>query len=441
MTEDYTLDTFFSPQEWEELNAFPSAKRRRLLGDCLKRLQTLDLPRGNLFNLHCHTYFSFNALGYSPAGVVLRAFVDGFYGIGIVDFDVLDALPEFFRVSRALRLRACASLETRVYVPEHAGHVLNSPGEPGIAYFMGSGFISRRVQQNDMLRRFKTIAQRRNRGIIARLNAALKPLTLDYQRDVLPLTPRRNATERHICAALDQKARSLFPSRRECVDFWANALGMDNKSIDGMLDNAAVFRSTLRARLMKRGGVAYVVPQGEEFPPLAEVVTFIRQNGALPVYAWLDGTTDAEENPDALLTLMEQYGIEAVNIIPERNWNLADPVERERKVRALYRFLDAARVRHLPVLVGTEMNAPGQPFVDNLHAEPLQPYYDIFRATVDILHAHTLLQKRFGYGWCSAWARRHFPRRQDRYAYYRAFGAHYERLPRRLSPSDLLRFG
>jgi len=153
--------------------------------------------------MHYHTHFSFNAKGYSPADIARLAKQAGLAAAGIVDFDVLDGLDEFFKVSTELNLKAIGSLETRVYVPEFAQYVINSPGEPGIAYHMGIGFTSSYVPpvQRKFLEKIASIARNRNLELISRVNEYLKPVEIDYQKDVIPLTPKGNATERHICIA------------------------------------------------------------------------------------------------------------------------------------------------------------------------------------------------------------------------------------------------
>ena len=90
-------------------------------------------------NLHAHTFFSYNAYGYSPSKYAWLARKAGMAVAGVVDLDVLDALDEFFDAGRLIGLKTCVSLESRVFVPEFASRV-NSPGEPGIAYHMGVGF-------------------------------------------------------------------------------------------------------------------------------------------------------------------------------------------------------------------------------------------------------------------------------------------------------------
>ena len=68
-------------------------------------------------------------------------------------------------------------------------------------------------------------AEQRNRDLIARVNAFMRPVELDYEKDVLPLTPKGNATERHICEAYERKAAKMFPDPRSAPKFWQEKLG------------------------------------------------------------------------------------------------------------------------------------------------------------------------------------------------------------------------
>ena len=102
----------------------------------------------NLLNLHAHTFYSFNYKGFSPSTFAVEAKRAGLEAAGIVDFDVLDGLDEFWNATRKLDLKACIGLESRVFVPEFADRVINSPGEPGISYHMGTGFTSTEIPQD-----------------------------------------------------------------------------------------------------------------------------------------------------------------------------------------------------------------------------------------------------------------------------------------------------
>ena len=97
--------------------------------------------------MHCHTFFSFNAYGHSPASLAWLGRKHGFKLMGIVDFDVLDGIDEFLEACEVVDLRCSAGIETRVFIPEYASQEINSPGEPGVCYHMGIGFTSSRVPQ------------------------------------------------------------------------------------------------------------------------------------------------------------------------------------------------------------------------------------------------------------------------------------------------------
>ena len=131
----------------QQLDSYKPAERRQALMALCQQAEagkiTLPAP-GTDVNLHAHTFFSYNAYGYSPSKYAWLARKAGLAVAGIVDFDVLDALEEFLEAGRLVGLKTCVSLESRVFVPEFATRVINSPGEPGVAYHMGAGFTRAR---------------------------------------------------------------------------------------------------------------------------------------------------------------------------------------------------------------------------------------------------------------------------------------------------------
>ena len=150
----------------------------------------LARPSGSV-NIHCHTFFSFNTYGYSPTKFAWLARKGGLAVAGIVDFDVLDGLDEFYSACEHLGVKGVVGIETRVFVPEFADKEINSPGEPGVSYHMGVGMPNARPEgeAGGFLRRLKETAQVRNRELMSRVNAHLSPVELDYEADVAPLTP------------------------------------------------------------------------------------------------------------------------------------------------------------------------------------------------------------------------------------------------------------
>lgn len=381
-------------------------------------------------NMHCHTFFSFNAYGYSPAGLAWLAKQRGWQAAGIVDFDVLDAVEEFLDACEIVGVRGSAGIETRVFIPQFATREINSPGEPGVYYHMGIGFTSGRAADEaaETLAAMRDRAERRNRAMLARLNAYLAPITVDYERDVLPLTPAGNATERHMLVAIIRKATERMNDGPEAAPshallaFWADKLGTPEAQIAAMIGDYAKFSNLVRGKLMKKGGVGYVVPTPESFPTVEEYHRFIVACGALPAAAWLDGASAGEQAIEELMELLIGQGVAALNIIPDRNWNIADPHVRALKVRKLYEIVELAGRLDLPINVGTEMNAPGNKLVDDFDAPELAPVRQAFLDGAHFIYGHTVMQRALGLGYQSAWAQKRLPTRKARNAFYQAVG-------------------
>ncbi len=362
-------------------------------------------------NVHAHTHYSYCSLGLSPRELVAEAKKRGLAVFGSTDFDVLDALPEMYAAGDELGVKTTVSLEARVFVASYRDREINSPGEPGVLYAMGAGFVRPPEAGTEAGKLFASLlaqSRRRNIEMVRKVNAAVGPAAIDYDRDVIPLTPSGNATERHLCAAYDAKARAAFPERAGLAAFWAEVLGLPREKADALLDDEGGLRNALRAKLMKRGGVGYTQPGEDTFPPVEAFFAMIRDTGALPCHAWLDGTTPGEADPGSLLDDSLSWGARCVNIIPDRNWNIADPAAKAKKLACLDAFVAASRKRALPVLVGTELNGPGQKFVDSFDAPELAPYLGDFRDGAYFLFGHTVLARLAGMGAGSEWAAKTF---------------------------------
>ncbi len=343
-------------ERWErQLDDFDRGQRSEALTLLWRAAERgeIALPEpGRDVNLHAHTFFSYNAYGYSPSKFAWLARKAGLAVAGIVDFDVLDGVEEFFDVGREIGLKCCAGLESRVFVPEFATLEINSPGEPGVAYNMGVGFP--RAASHAFLAEMRAAAKKRTRGIIERVNAYLDPVRLDFDADVAPLTPGGNATERHLCEAYERKAIDAFPDAARRAAFWTERLG-------GAPGESAKLQGLIRAKTMKQGGVGYVAPDRGSFPEMAKMNHFVAEAGAIPTVAWLDGASEGERRMDEFVDIAIASGAAALNVIPDRNYTPGKP---ESKLKNLYEVVALAERRGFPVIAGTEMNAPGQKFVE-----------------------------------------------------------------------------
>jgi len=112
-------------------------------------------------------------------------------------------------------------------------------------------------------------------------------------------------------------------------------------------------------------------------------------------------------------------GVVAINIIPDRNYG---PKYGPEKYRNLCKIVETARKLDLIPVVGTEMNGPGQKFVDDFGSEELAPMLEFFLTGAHIVYAHEILQRQAGIGYCSEWAKKHFPKRKDRNDFFEELG-------------------
>lgn len=403
-----------------QLDSFDPRQRKEALSILWREVQGTEgaLPRPNgAVNLHSHTFFSYNVYGYSPSKFAWLARKAGLGMAGIVDFDVLDGLEEFLEAGRLIGLKTCVSIESRVFVPEFADRVINSPGEPGVAYYMGVGFT--KSVQHPFLTRVRGAADKRIRDMLALVNAYLDPVRLDYARDVAPLTPKGNATERHLCEAYERKAAHVFSDPAALAAYWRDKLGSAPSA-------GVELQSLIRAKTMKMGGAGYVRPDSGSFPTLAEMSAFALDLGAIPTFAWLDGTSEGEGSIEEMFDAAAATGCAALNIIPDRNYRRG---VMDRKLQNLYDVVELAEKRGFPVIVGTEMNSPGNKFVDSFGAAELRPMVPVFLKGANIVYAHSVLQRQAGMGYLSGWAKRAFASVAEKNAFF-------ERLGRALHPSN-----
>lgn len=377
-------------------------------------------------NLHCHTFFSFNAYGYSPAHIAWRAFREGLEVVGIVDFDTLDGVEEIIEAGRILNIKTVAGIETRVFIKEHLSKVINSPQEPGIYYLMGTGFYKKPEPGSELeniLLKMGAVARERNLKILNKLNDFLQEIEIDYEKDVLPLTPQGNATERHIVTALDRKAREVTGGDADrLAEFWSKKLCVSQKEMFPVVNKSSDLQELIRFKLMKHGTVGYVFPEKENFLTLEEVIKMTEKTDALPTATWLDGTNEGERSIKELLQFLIKKGAALLNIIPDRNWNIKDKKEKKKKIKNLDEVIKVTNELGLPVIAGTEMNKPGQKFVDDFSVPELKPYFEDFQKGAFFVYGHTRMGMLFDKGYYSQWAEKHFPKRCNRNDFYTEAG-------------------
>jgi len=408
----------------ERLSDFDPAVRQ----DALGRLAAGAAPvgTGTNVNMHFHSFFSYNALDYSPSRIAWEARKTGLYAAGLCDFDVLDGLEEFLAAGATLGLRTTVNLETRAFLREYADHDISSPGEPGVTYIMGAGFgrLPRDGSpQAEGLAGYRRRARDRNVALMDRINTKVPEIAIDYQRDVLPLTPAGAATERHMVRAYINKAKQAFPDAAGTAEFLAGLLDRPLAETTALIADMPSLEDAIRARLVKRGGVGYEQPSEDAFPTVDEFVEWVASCEAMPMITWLDGTSTGEKDGAELLQCMRDKGAVALNIIPDRNWNISDPAARDTKRANLAAVIESAEKMGLPINIGTEMNKRGLPFVDDLDGEVLSLYREPFLRGARVMVGHSVLLRYANFSYVGAAAAEEFSSVTEKNAFFEAVGA------------------
>ncbi len=410
----------------QQLNDFSVSSRASALASLLKDYAGTFATEGMNVNMHMHSFFSYNAEGWSPTRIAWEARKHGVRAAALCDFDVLDGLYEFLDACLDVGLRGAVGLETRAYLKEFGNVDINSPGEPGVTYIMGIGFVRKPApgtQAAQVLKLFRDQYDARNLAMIAKINAALPDVALDYERDATPLTPARGVTERHLVSAYRQRSEQVFPARPDRVAFWSGVLAKDTASIETLLGNVPAFEEAIRSRLAKNGGIGYEKPSESTFPPVDDFIEWVASCDAIPTITWLDGTSEGESDPVRMLECMCVKGAVALNIIPDRNWNIKDPDQKRIKVANLDAIVREANRMGLPINIGTEMNKLGLPFVDDLDGESLARHKDSFILGAHVMVGHTLLARYANFSYTGGRARAQFETIPEKNAFFAGIGS------------------
>lgn len=402
--------------------------------DFNERLETISIlqKNGNFqsaeqqnVNLHLHSFYSYNAEFWSPSKIAWESKKNSLYAAGIIDFDVLTGLEEFFEAGEILGLRTSVGLETRVFVNEFADKEIDSPGEPGVSYVAGAGFYQipeAGTAQANTLKMLGKTAQLRNLALIERINQKVPEIAINFN-EVLPLTPAGNATERHIVSAYIAKAKYVFPKKNELINFWADILVKSPDSVLELIESNSKFEDVVRSKFAKKGGLGYQQPSSETFPPINEFFSFVKSCNAIPMESWLDGTSTGEKDGKVLLELSKSKGAVALNIIPDRNWNISNSEEKALKIQNLKDIVESSIALDMPLHIGTEMNKKGLPFVDDLDRSELKQFKKYFLEGAQVIVGHCIMGRFADFAYTSINAENEFYNLKDRNNFYASIGA------------------
>jgi len=335
-------------------------------------------------NGHIHTSESFSVFR-SPTEAVWQAAREGLAVLGINDHYTVAGHAEFRLACEVAGIAAVFSLEAVAMDREaaEAGLKLNDPDNPGRIYLCGKGVTTVPAESSpemQSLARMRAALERRNREMTGKLAKLFNDRLGDEApawTDVLALTPRGNATERHVAYAALLRLRDLAAKQKKSLpEVIAACCGAAPPA--GCDD--ATLQIFLRAKLLKAGAPCYVPENADAFVSVEDLRRIFLAFGAIPTYPVLGNPVLAgEQDIEGLLDKLEARGFYAVEVIPHRNTR-----ERLREIVA------AARARWWPVFNGTEHNTPeARPLLDPFALDPeFEPW---FRQSTALLLGHQRL--------------------------------------------------
>jgi hypothetical protein len=332
-------------------------------------------------NGHIHTSESFSVFR-SPTEAVWQAAREGIAVLGINDHYTVAGHEEFRRACEVAGISATFSLEAVAMDRDaaEAGIKTNDPDNPGRVYLCGKGVTRTPADASPEMRslaRMRAALEGRNHEITAKVDKLFHDRLGESGpswNDVVALTPRGNATERHVAYAVLLRLRDLAAKqRRPLPDLVATCCG----TAPPAQGDDATLQIFLRAKLLKAGSPCYVPENADAFVSVAELRRIFLAFGSIPTYPVLGNPILAgEKNIESLLDRLEGQEFYAVEVIPHRN-------TRER----LEEIVFAAQRRWWPVFNGTEHNTPEtRPLLDPYALDPeFEPW---FRRSTALLLGH-----------------------------------------------------
>jgi hypothetical protein len=335
-------------------------------------------------NCHIHTSESFSVFR-SPTEAVWQAAREGLAVLGINDHYTVAGHEEYRRACEVAGIAATFSLEAVAMdrEAEAAGLRQNDPDNPGRVYLCGKGVTRLPAESSPEMRsltRMRAALERRNREMTRKVAGLFRErLGADGPawEAVLALTPRGNATERHVASAILVRLRELAAQQgKPLAEIMATCCGAPPPPAA----DDATLQIFLRAKLLKAGAPCFVPEDPEAFVSVAELRRIFLAFGAIPTCPVLGNPVlPGEQDIPAFLDRQEALGFYALEVIPTRNTRAR-----------LEEIVFAAQQRWWPVFNGTEHNTPARgPLLDPFALDPeFEPW---FRASTAVLLGHQRL--------------------------------------------------
>ena len=359
----------------EKLNAPTREARLANLREIVKTTQFPPMV-SQYINNHIHTTYSFSP--YSPTAAVYAARMEGLCTAGIIDHDSISGAEEFLEAAEIVDIPVTIGMECRATMDGTSmeGRRTNNPDQVGCSYMTIQSVPHDKIGRlTEFFAPYRAARDERNRKMIARINDLLG-MTLDYDRDVLPLSMHHEGggvTERHLMYAVAKAMVAKAGKGQGMVDYLGSiGLNLSDKQKNQMLDTAYPFYEYDLLGILKSAFVPKIyIDATDECPRVRDLVALCREIDAILCYAYLGDVGDSvtgdkkaqkfeDDYLDEVFDCLKDVGVKAVTYMPTRN-TMAQ-LERLRGLCDRYGMFQIS---------GEDINSPRQSFIIRAMENPM----------------------------------------------------------------------
>ena len=358
-----------------KLNAPTKEERLANLKEVLK--DTVFPPMvPQYINNHIHTTYSFSP--DSPTASVYAARMEGLCTAGIIDHDSISGAEEFLEAAKLVDMPVTIGMEARISMDgtRLEGRRTNNPDQVGVSYMTIQSVPHDQIDTlTEFFKPYQAARHERNRKMIQRINA-LVGVTLDYDKDVLPLSMAHEnggVTERHLMYALAiELVKQVGKGQAMVEKLTQMGLSLSAKQEAQMLDTEYPFYEYDLLGILKSAFVPKVfIDATDECPKLQDMVALCKKVDAYLCYAYLGDVGDSvtgdkkaqkfeDDYLEDVFECLKEEGVTAVTYMPTRN--TPQQLERLRGLCDQYGMFQIS---------GEDINSPRQSFIIKAMENPM----------------------------------------------------------------------
>ena len=339
------------------LNNFPPEN------DLLRWSEKLTGKQPLKVNGHLHSPYSFSAFT-DLEQMFEMATSENVNVLGINDFNTTDGYEEFNKYAVKYKTFPLFNIEFMgMLADEQVNDIrVNDPNNPGRTYFSGKGLrypVQMDEKNEKVLNSIVNESFYQVEKMINKVNDFLQQIGSDIRigiDEIREKWAKELVRERHIAKALRIKIFEEFSTEDKREIFLEKLLG--DKVPMSLIDDVPALENEIRARLLKKGGVAYAKENEKAFPEIEKVMEIIVNAGGIPCYPVLlddkkGNYTEYESDPVKLMKKLKELNVSTIELIPGRN--------DFKKLKEFVLFFDK---NGFVITLGTEHNTPAmQPVI------------------------------------------------------------------------------